>query len=1047
MAAASQLPYNPTRVFLAPNTSYAYIFQPSSQSLGQAELLTVDVATSISTSQLDLKTLSGSLPFLQDDVLAAYTPVIDGGGNILVSSGNCSEGANGTQLWHFAINGDSGNGSWTQWQSSNEEQTPQTSLGGSNFLSSGITFSEQIGGNGSNMSTFVFGGMCPWANSTSETWTSSAGYSNLMVTLAQDTTEDTEYDITLAMNRGPPIAEAGFSITPLPPTYAIDSEGSAQSQQQDFVFLGGHTQSAFINMSQVALYSLPQEAWTFLPVMQPSDDTSNGNQTQIEPRSGHTAVLSEDGSSVILFGGWVGDVTNAAEPQLAILEIGAGYGGTGSWTWSIPTQSSPAPGAPAGLYGHGATMLPGGVMMILGGYSIDTTSAKRSKRDAVPSQIYLYNTTSNAWIDSYTPPETFSEQFSKSSKSLSTKGEKIGLGVGLGIGLIILVILVGLLVWYSKRVKRAREAHDRALLSRSDDVSFNQADLPFLDGGVAQSENPASHPNTMARLWNTWDDRENAGTSRYPQISQMSEQATAAGATGLFIDIPSPTRGLRRGLANRPQYQYHAAPKYDDGRLSRTSGNIHPIAELENEDGVESTTAADETEMLSDAERKLRQLELVLSTPTDPFLDEQPKPLGSHPVSPEADNTVRRVPTNAGQASVSIPRKPVPIYDDSPNWIVEAGPGDYQEQDGRVSPTKSDGRTLSTLSDRSQRSILTNSSITRTMSTRTGALLAAALGNRNLVSPEHSTSSSSYGDSRTNTMSSSGQRSSFFLNVRASPTNGSSPRGPSSVVSDAESFSTARTNFAQLQSDGEALLGGRPPFDRDDPYQRAMAAQDSTPTTIPSLNRDSGISTMSSLSTQGQRRSSLMGSLRRALLGERSMSLTSKVHEQYYEGPDTSAPSPMLERRRLAGTTPRRAVSDGGALLRQKRGQEDWRRDQQQYPPYRDDPDAGDWGTARVSSDERGAEEEWDVESAAERREVQVMFTVPKARLRVVNADMDRASLRSASDGALSRTSSLRLAGVRREESIATLKARSEAERSLLDAHAEEEEDERRKAA
>ena len=34
-------------------------------------------------------------------------------------------------------------------------------------------------------------------------------------------------------------------------------------------------------------------------------------------------------------------------------------------------------------------------------------------------------------------------------------------------------------------------------------------------------------------------------------------------------------------------------------------------------------------------------------------------------------------------------------------------------------------------------------------------------------------------------------------------------------------------------------------------------------------------------------------------------------------------------------------------------------------------------------------EEEWDVESAVERRVVQVMFTVPREKLRVVNAGPD----------------------------------------------------------
>jgi len=34
-------------------------------------------------------------------------------------------------------------------------------------------------------------------------------------------------------------------------------------------------------------------------------------------------------------------------------------------------------------------------------------------------------------------------------------------------------------------------------------------------------------------------------------------------------------------------------------------------------------------------------------------------------------------------------------------------------------------------------------------------------------------------------------------------------------------------------------------------------------------------------------------------------------------------------------------------------------------------------------------DEDWDVEAAVERRVVQVMFTVPKTRLRVVNADVE----------------------------------------------------------
>jgi hypothetical protein len=41
-----------------------------------------------------------------------------------------------------------------------------------------------------------------------------------------------------------------------------------------------------------------------------------------------------------------------------------------------------------------------------------------------------------------------------------------------------------------------------------------------------------------------------------------------------------------------------------------------------------------------------------------------------------------------------------------------------------------------------------------------------------------------------------------------------------------------------------------------------------------------------------------------------------------------------------------------------------------------------------VDVDNGGEEEEWDIERAVERRVVQVMFTVPKEKLRVVNQDI-----------------------------------------------------------
>lgn len=59
-------------------------------------------------------------------------------------------------------------------------------------------------------------------------------------------------------------------------------------------------------------------------------------------------------------------------------------------------------------------------------------------------------------------------------------------------------------------------------------------------------------------------------------------------------------------------------------------------------------------------------------------------------------------------------------------------------------------------------------------------------------------------------------------------------------------------------------------------------------------------------------------------------------------------------------------MGPGGRLLKRKQGREAW------------DGDGGE------------DEDEWDVERAVEQRLVQIMFTVPKERLRVVNAEIER---------------------------------------------------------
>lgn len=925
-------------------------------------------------------------------------------GHIVAVTGDCSQGADGIKIYTLSPDQDSatGNGTWKEHESTSEKLGDQGEHAGANYLAAGMAFSGYTNGSFSDSTIYLFGGMCPFANSTSETWASAGNYSNMMLSMTAESSDQNNlnYDISQAPGRGPPIAEAGFTITGLPPTFSNTNDGNSQYQQQDFVLLGGHTQTAFINMSQVALFSLPQESWTFLSVTQPSGGDA---AQQVEPRSGHTAVLSEDGSSVIIFGGWVGDVNTPAQPQLAVMRFGVGFGGRGGWTWTVPEQTNSSLGASEGIYGHGATMLPGGIMMVVGGYSTPSAASAKARRSSSTfnDKVMLFNTTSNSWIQSYKQPGQAAQQEEQKPGALSKNSQKAGLGVGLAFGVLLLVGLVIFYFWYIRKLRRERELHTRLIQSRASDGSFGQ---PFLEKGGPEVQNDG--PSVIGDYW-----QQSRSNEEYPWLQQETDQM--GNTTGLFTDKPSPTRGLRKGVPQK-NYQYHAAPRYDDKRMSQASGNIHPIAEHEDEDVISRISSRGSEQQMTEAQRQLREVERVLAPQresqrwsNDPFRDPEPNPLGSHPYTPlDRGDTVRRVPTNASLAAAPFKRHSPWDHDGVPNWTIDHHANEplLVNPNGRVSPSRTDDRTSSTLSDRSQRSTNSSNSMTRTMSTRTGAILAAAAAAAHTItsrSASRSPDRHSFSEEPHIALRDTGRRSP--QQVTRTRTN-TDPDINAAGGADAESFKTARTSFVQLQAEGEALLGGR----RDDPYGRAAAAntRSNTSPVSPTYHPDLVPAALHSR----KRPQGLMGSIRRAIgaisTGDsRSFSLTaatsSAAQMQY---PDRSASSSPNKHRPIV---PRRAASDGGHLLRQKRGRKDWQAPAGTWEPYRDsDPDPGDWGPE--PNDAQAAEEDWDVENAVRQRDVQVMFTVPKTRLRVVNDDMDRASLRSASDGMLSRHSSTR---------------------------------------
>ncbi|KAL8739901.1 MAG: hypothetical protein Q9190_007341 [Brigantiaea leucoxantha] len=900
------LPYRPTTaLFSQASSGVVYVLRPPTATILTSQLLALNTSTTIEAADLSFSTLSNSLPFLSDNEGEAYTLVMDHKGIIWAYTGICDGGSSQSQLWSFepANDAPSIHRDWAQIDTSFGE-TKGGELESAKYLAAGAAFSST----NSTSSIYVFGGMCPTGATSSENWTESAKYSNSMVTLkpAQSSSSGgISYSLGQSASRGPPIPEAGFTMTPLGSSVSqLDGGNPPPHLSQNYVLLGGHTQQAFINMSQVALFSLPEESWTFLPV-DVLDDTSKLDHEKrdnltVEPRSGHTAVLSSDGRQIILFGGWVGDISTPANPQLAVLELGDGYGGSGDWHWSIPGQSGSGPKVGTGLYGHGAVMLPGNVMMVIGGYSIAGSHKLRWKRavDSQNNDSYFYNLTANTWIPSYTPPKAGPKKTASASSGSQTitASQRAGLGAGLVFGILALLVVVMIYFWYARKLKRRREAYEEDLRNLASggqrahpsthDHSRRNPEMTVIDHSKDR--------NVVSNGAYPWGPR-NEGSSVDRPVSRGGE--TVAERTGLLFEIPSPTRGLRRSLHGRGSYQ--PAPRYDDRRRNHGPGNIHVIDEQDEDedDGQEKAPSSDT------AVRRGGYHTLDSAPVLDPFQDPQEVSRTPSPESP------------ARQRELEIQK-----------WMNDWAAADARlhSQADRLSQDKTD-RTSSTLSDQSLKSNQSGysfvGSVGRSLSQRSAALFAHSQSSAHAtVAPSPTKEPQGALQLGRDTDPRAGRLQSSTLYPRRA------------TVSN-----TGAASITQLQRESEALLGD---------YSEAGP---SSPTRT------------------HRRARGWMGSVRRVLTGGDPGQSTSPEH-------GSSASSSPTKPHHSNGGIPRRAASAGAMLWQRRQGAKDW--DIEGGPGGRGDGEG---------SGCHGEEEEWDVESAVERRVVQVMFTVPREKLRVVN--------------------------------------------------------------
>jgi hypothetical protein len=946
--ALPELPYAPTQLVPAQNGSLVYVFspQPSSSQFSLSWLNTSDAVDAGTNTVIQSETL----PFLSDSNSRAFIalPPDDDGFSVLV--GDCNASPQNLGLWRYAQN-NTGMGTWKTLLLSTTDDSLSV-----NYLSAGFTFSPTtLAG---DASLYVFGGMCPNAQtSNTTTWTSDATYSNTMLTMAEGeaASGDGAYQLSLTGARAPPVAEAGLTITALVPTISNSSDGTV-SQQQNFVLLGGHTQHAFINMSQLAIFSLPQASWAFVDAEQTGTD--------VEPRSGHTAVLSEDGSQIIVLGGWVGDIDTPAQPPLVVLDVAQQYGGEGTWGWTVPATKSSPFSSGQGIYGHGATMLPGGIMMVTGGYDIVPSGSKRKR--GVANNLAFLNTTNFEWSTAYTNPNAAS--FKSPSADASSSGlrtsTKAGLGAGLGLGLVAVAIVAICWVLYSRKLKAKRALREKELREQALGVEGFHTPLP-------PGEDDQRYPGRRSASWNAaqeekietvndpfpWAPVIRSGQLDPKRLSMEHKQdnsARLAERTGVQMEVPSPTRGLRKALGTRGSHTYHPFnqhPPFGPGGVFRIeeedegshSGSLRraktpklgpDLSGNEEAQNLENSTEEDDQ---SDAAAQRRK-------EVEGWVEDWQSAAESMTVSRSASLAQSRTYSN-----LSHSRYP-PVTG---------------EATGRGSPEKSD-RTGSNLSEQS---LVSTSSFHRSA---TGSL------SRNLSKRSVSTGYSLFSGA-----AAAMSRFGYGFQGNGTRTGGARPtRAPSN-----RSVSlTIDTNRLEDSGGGPDTISpvrsGWGPSERDNhmPLNLGQGPQIQgdygTLPSSPSKEKYPGLG-----ASAGRKGFNILGSVKRVLSGTAGVDVRDRV-ATLESNSAQSSPTRYTRQPEMSETTP---------FWRSKQGAKDWAADTTGSSDtavstaVRRKPVAG----PAVNSDQATPEhdEDWDIESAVQQRVVQVMFTVPKEKLRVVNAD------------------------------------------------------------
>ncbi|RIB28687.1 hypothetical protein C2G38_2157289 [Gigaspora rosea] len=207
------------------------------------------------------------------------------------------------------------------------------------------------------------------------------------------------------------------------------SKLTAETTNNLIIYIGGIGSS----MNKISVFDTTNLSWLSM--------TTAGDQ--IDPRSGQSAVLTQDGR-IIIYGG-TGTITDIrAQPDVAVLDVN-----TTPYTWKAITDN-----APRLLTGHSATLY--GIYMIVALGSISPSSQLSASAPSIlNNNLYIFNTQNYTWGNTFDA----SNIYGSNSKNLPKLVDPISLGakIGIGIGVVAAVGIIAVVGFFLYKKFHNRE--------------------------------------------------------------------------------------------------------------------------------------------------------------------------------------------------------------------------------------------------------------------------------------------------------------------------------------------------------------------------------------------------------------------------------------------------------------------------------------------------------------------------------------------------------------------------------------------------------------